>query len=144
MGKLLLSSGKHTLPVLPQINCLISSRRNFAVKRVLIVGGEPGLQEYLGWVLGAAGYDVHEARDSDCPADLVKSKSIDLIITDIGTLDRDRFEALVDVRRTFPEINVIAISEHYTYQWAFEALGADHILEKPFDSADLRAMVGSL
>lgn len=114
------------------------------MKSVLIVGGEPGLQEYLGWVLGASGYDVHEARDSACPVDLVKSKSIDLIMTDIGTLDRDRFEALVDVRRAVPEIKIVAIAEHYTYQWAFEALGADHILKKPFDSADLRAVVGSL
>lgn len=144
MSKLLWSPGKEALPVLPQINCLISSRRSSAVKSILIAGGEIALREHLGWVLGAAGYQVHELCNDACLADIVESKSVDLIMTDIGTLDQEELEAISDVKRKRPEIKIIAISENYTYQWCYKELEPSRLLKKPFDSADLRAIVGSL
>lgn len=73
----------------------------------------------------------------------------DLIVTDIVMPEKEGLQAIMDIRRDFPKVRIIAMSgggiiEAETYLKLAEKLGADRILIKPFRANELLAMVAEL
>ncbi len=104
---------------------------------ILIIDDEPGILKILRRILEDAGHTVTEAPDGEVALRHFEGKPADLIVTDIFMPAMDGIELLVNIRRSFPEARVLAMSGGGLLsrdQALGDAalLGADHILQKPF------------
>ena len=73
----------------------------------------------------------------------------DLVITDIMLPDRDGNSLIVELRRRYPGIPVIAVSgapstAFVNHLEMASKVGADHVLGKPFKARELKARVNEL
>ncbi len=82
-------------------------------KRVLFVDDEPCMREIMAVLLNEEGYDVSTASDGLDALSQLRVSTPDLIISDINMPRMSGLELLSVVRRRFPAIPVIAISESY-------------------------------
>ena len=82
-------------------------------KRVLFVDDEPCMREIMAMLLNEEGYDVSTASDGVDALYQLRASTPDLIISDINMPRMSGLELLSVVRRRFPAIPVIAISESY-------------------------------
>jgi len=117
--------------------------------RVLVVDDDSQMRELLGLVLQRKGYDVKTAMDGSVAVKLQKEKAFDLIITDIIMPEKEGLETIMEIRRIYPQIKIIAISgggRHRpdVYLDLAEQLGANRILTKPFGSSEILSAVSDL
>ena len=117
------------------------------MKRILLIDDDPELLDVLSHVLSQAGYQVATAADGRQASALYRSHTPDIVITDIYMPDRDGLEALMELRRDFPRVKVIAMSGGISNQEMLQvasALGASRTLAKPFEPAELLSAVAQL
>lgn len=117
--------------------------------KILIVDDNEQFLSLLNEHLISNGYDVA------CSLNGVDAKSIfiefmpDIVVTDIVMPDIDGIELLIGVRKINPDIRVIAMSggnqgHADTYLQMADKLGANSILNKPFQLSDLLVEVKKL
>ncbi|MHC4446903.1 MAG: response regulator [Planctomycetota bacterium] len=106
---------------------------------ILVVDDEAMVRTTLGAMLEAGGYQVLEATNGDEALRLLDADSSgaparpQLVITDMLMSGRDGSRTIVDLRSAHPEVRIIAISGGGSDLLnRARALGADHILPKPF------------
>ena len=114
---------------------------------ILIIDDEPGVLRILRKILEAAGHSVREAPDGEVALRDFEGKPADLVITDIFMPSMDGIEFLVNIRSTFPDARVLAMSGGglLSMDQALgdaSLLGADQILQKPFTKDEVLAAVG--
>ena len=108
--------------------------------RVLVVDDEPAIRRYLRAVLGAYGYDVHEAASGQEALREVTSHRPDLVILDLGLPDMDGVEVARRLREwTDVPIIVVSVRDAENDKVAALDAGADDYLTKPFGSGELLA-----
>lgn len=110
-------------------------------------------------VLRQAGHDVETANLAETALTILKERSFDVLIMDIIMPGMDGVEAIRHVRNISPDVKVIAISgggnlgrENFkpeaiattAYLQAAVEAGADWVLTKPFERADLVDTVSRL
>jgi two-component system response regulator AtoC len=112
-------------------------------KQILVVDDEPNLRRVLGAQLMRDGYDVHTAEDGEQALQTLQEHHIDLVITDLRMPKVDGMELLRRAVAMDAELPVIMITAHATVDNAVEALktGAFDYITKPFDQAEVRAVV---
>ena len=112
-------------------------------KQVLVADDEPNLRRVLGALLNRDGYDVHLAENGEQALGLLREHHVDLVITDLRMPKLDGMALLREVARLDPGLPVIMLTAHGTVDNAVEALklGAFDYLTKPFDQAEVRAVV---
>nr|HMR10117.1 sigma-54 dependent transcriptional regulator [Polyangiaceae bacterium] len=112
-------------------------------KQILIVDDEPNLRRVLSAQLARDGYEVHTAEDGEGALDLLKEHHIDLVITDLRMPKMDGMELLRRAVELDDELPIVMITAHGTVDNAVEALktGAFDYITKPFDQAEVRAIV---
>ena len=112
-------------------------------KQILVVDDEPNLRRVLSAQLERDGYDVHTAEDGEQALLVLKEHHIDLVITDLRMPKLDGMELLRARCAIDDELPVVMITAHGTVDNAVEALktGAFDYLTKPFDQAEVRAIV---
>src|SRR3954468_608288 len=112
-------------------------------KQILVVDDEPNLRRVLSAQLERDGYDVHTAEDGEQALQVLKEHHLDLIITDLRMPKLDGMELLRRAVAIDDELPVVMITAHGTVDNAVEALktGAFDYLTKPFDQAEVRAIV---
>jgi DNA-binding NtrC family response regulator len=112
-------------------------------KQILVVDDEPNLRRVLAAQLVRDGYDVHAAEDGEEGLRLLEENHIDLVITDLRMPKVDGMELLRRALAMDGELPVVMITAHGTVDNAVEALktGAFDYLTKPFDQAEVRAIV---
>jgi len=119
---------------------------------VLIVDDEADVRDSVAEVLGREGYEVVTAENATVGLALLEDQPFDLLITDIIMPDIDGVRAIKRVRKSLPDLKIIAISGGGNFgqnayqpqaitttaflQAAAEA-GADWVITKPFQRADL-------
>jgi CheY-like chemotaxis protein len=81
--------------------------------KVLFVDDEPCMREIMAMLLNEEGYEVFTASDGLDALVQLRSSTPDLIISDLSMPRMSGQELLSVVRRRFPAIPVIAISESY-------------------------------
>lgn len=86
-------------------------------RSVLIVDDESPIRELLRRVLTDRGYHVLEAPDGRKAMDLVKNHEIDLVITDLVMPEQEGLETILQLRRDFPRLKVIAVSGYDSGSW---------------------------
>ena len=104
---------------------------------ILIIDDEPGVLRVLRKILETEGHSVTEAPNGEIALRHFEGNPADLVITDIFMPGMDGIEFLVNIRRTFPDACVLAMSGGGILsrdQALSDAalLGADEILQKPF------------
>lgn len=112
-------------------------------KQILVVDDEPNLRRVLSAQLERDGYDVHMAEDGQRGLDLLRDNHIDLVITDLRMPKVDGMELLRRAMEIDDSLPVVMITAHGTVDNAVEALktGAFDYITKPFDQAEVRAIV---
>jgi two-component system, NtrC family, response regulator AtoC len=112
-------------------------------KQILVVDDEPNLRRVLTAQLERDGYDVHTAADGEQALGILKEHHIDLVITDLRMPKIDGMELLRRAIALDDELPVVMITAHGTVDNAVEAVktGAFDYLTKPFDQAEVRAIV---
>jgi len=110
---------------------------------VLIIEDEADIRSLYRRVLEHAGYQVVEAPDGDVGIAFYRERHPDLVITDIIMPEKEGIETIMELRRDFPEVKIIAISgggqamDPTTYLQLAKGLGAAMTLAKPFSKQEL-------
>lgn len=117
--------------------------------RILIIDDEDQPRRMLQQVLIRAGYEVVEARDGNQGLQLFRVSQTDLIITDILMPEKEGLETIIDLRREFPAVKIIAISGggrtgNLNFLEVAKRLGAQRTLQKPFELQEMLAAVRDL
>jgi CheY-like chemotaxis protein len=119
------------------------------VARILIIDDEDQPRRMLQQVLIRMGYEVVEARDGNEGLQLFRTSPTDLIITDILMPEKEGLETIIDLRREFPAVKIIAISGggrtgNLNFLEVAKRLGAQRTLQKPFELQEMIAAVREL
>lgn len=110
--------------------------------RILVIDDEEPIRTALEQVLTTMGHSVVTAEDGHKAAKLFRAQPFDLILTDIVMPNREGLETIIELRREFPEVGVIAMSGGASLSEAYlgmaARLGAHHTLAKPFSQQQLQ------
>lgn len=111
--------------------------------RILIIDDEAYIRELYTRLLEEAGHEVIEAPNGDAGIKLYRQSQTDLIITDIIMPEKEGIETIIELRRDFPHVKIIAISgggaamDSDTCLRLAEDLGAARTLAKPMSNQEL-------
>jgi CheY-like chemotaxis protein len=129
------------------------------VPRILVIDDETFVREALQRVLASPAVTVIVAADAAAGLAALRESPVDLVIIEAVLPGMDGVAAIKEIRRGYPGVRIIAISgggnfglDAYrpeailtsAYLAACTAAGADGILAKPFETAELRSMIGQL
>ena len=124
--------------------------------RILVIDDEPFVLEALKRVLASTAVAVIGASNADAGLAAMRESLVDLVIIDVILPGMDGVAAIKIIRREHPGVRIIAISgggnfglnaylpdaiSTTAYLAACKAAGADGILAKPFETAELRSLI---
>jgi YesN/AraC family two-component response regulator len=100
-------------------------------------------------ILEREGHEVMDAPDGKVGIELYRKEPADVVITDIIMPDKEGLETIMDLRREYPEVKVIAISgggrvKSGDYLHMAAKFGAQLTLTKPFEQEELLEAVREL
>ncbi len=110
--------------------------------RILVIDDEETVLEVVQQILERHGYDVLLTDDGDEGIRLCREEEVDLVITDVIMPNKEGLEIILELRRNFPNVKVIAMSGggHIgpnEYLDLAAKMGAQRTLNKPFVMNDL-------
>ena len=126
------------------------------MQRILVIDDEPFVLEALARVLGSTAVTVIGASNADAGLTAMRESPVDLVIIDVILPGMDGVAAIKIMRREFPDVRIIAISgggnfglnsylpeaiSTNAYLAGCKAAGANGTLAKPFETAELRALI---
>ena len=111
--------------------------------RILIIDDDDQFRTMLRKMFEKAGYvDIEEANDGAVGMKIFRQRPFDLVITDIIMPDKEGIETIMETRKDFPAIKIIAMSgggkigpDNYLVMAGH--LGAGRTLAKPFQQSEL-------
>jgi CheY-like chemotaxis protein len=124
--------------------------------RILVIDDEAFVREALERVLKSAATTVIGVPDAAAGLALMRESPFDLVIVDVVLPGMDGAAVVKEIRRDYPRVRIIAISgggniglsayrpeaiSTNAYLAACSGAGADGVLPKPFETAELRAMI---
>lgn len=110
--------------------------------RVLVIDDEELARFTIREILEGAGYDVEEAENGRIGVDMQNATPFDLIVTDIIMPEKEGVETIIDLKKDYPDLGIIAISgggrtRNLDFLKLSERFGASKILAKPFTEGQL-------
>jgi DNA-binding NtrC family response regulator len=110
--------------------------------RVLIIDDEDGMRTILRRALEHAGHSVIEASNGLEGLKRISQETIDIVVTDLLMPELDGIELIFNLRKSRPNLRVIAISgggqlPPDSYLKIAQRGGARRILIKPFELREL-------
>ena len=111
--------------------------------KVLVLDDEANLRKVLAAMLRRDGFDVTVAVDGEQGLAEFTKNGADIVVTDLVMPKVGGLEVLKAINVTDPDVPVIIITAHGTVDSAVEAikLGAFDYITKPFDQAELSAVI---
>jgi CheY-like chemotaxis protein len=108
-------------------------------KRVLFVDDDAQVVMFASEVLRDAGYEVLVGEDGNVALSIAEKQPLELVITDLVMPGREGLETIIELKKSHPELPVIAISGAFGGHFLRSAalLGARATLTKPFSGEDL-------
>lgn len=113
---------------------------------ILIVDDDAILRAVAGEMLRHSDHCVLEAEDGLVALRLIEAVPIDLVILDMLMPNMDGFEVILDIRRRYPTVRIIAISggglvDGKSLLTTARVLGADGCLTKPLTRVGLETAI---
>ena len=110
--------------------------------RILIIDDEPQIRSMLTLMLERDGYEVIEAPDGVEGIKAYRQNPADLIITDLIMPNKDGIGMIIDLKKEFPDVKIIAMSggglnKPDGYLKGAKKLGASCTLTKPIDREEM-------
>ncbi|MBM3421674.1 MAG: response regulator [Chlorobi bacterium] len=110
---------------------------------ILVIDDDSAVRKFIGVTLKKAEHAVFEADNGKSGLEFLKGRpQIDLVITDLIMPEKEGIETIMEIRRQYPSIKIIAISGGGkvgpdNYLVLADALGAHTTLKKPFSGQEL-------
>jgi len=120
------------------------------MKKILIVDDELSVREMVAEMLTNNETQVLLAENGIQALDILSNENISLVVTDIVMAKENGIDLIMDMKKVYPTIPVVAISGgggiegRFNYLEIAKLVGANQILEKPFSAATLRTIVVDL
>jgi len=116
---------------------------------ILIIDDDNKVRGMLRQTLERAGYDVLDAPDGKEGINLYRKDPVDLVITDLIMPEKEGIETIIELKRDFPDVKIVAISgggqiDSEEYLHMAEKLGAQRTFTKPFELKELLEAVREL
>ena len=116
------------------------------MERILIIDDESQIRSMLRLMLERAGYEVIEAADGMEGIRQYRDNPADLIITDLIMPNKDGIGMIIELKKEFPRVKIIAMSgggvnRPEGYLDGAKKLGATRTLTKPIDRDEMLAAV---
>jgi two-component system response regulator PilR (NtrC family) len=110
---------------------------------VLLVDDEPDIVEILEMVLREEEMDVYTSRSGREALDVLRNRSVDVVVSDIRMPDLTGVELLREAKQLSPETVFVMMTAFASTETAIEALqhGAFDYLTKPFKMEELKSIV---
>jgi len=117
--------------------------------KILLVDDDPDIRSLLKIMLTGEGHDVVEAADGTQALQVAQSQPFDLVLTDLIMPDKEGIETIMELRKKFPRIRIIAMSgggvgRQEDYLGLAGKLGAMRTLAKPFGIKELKETVDAV
>jgi two-component system response regulator YesN len=118
--------------------------------RVVIVDDEPIIRKWFSMAIQNADRDfvvVGSAANGQEALEICSKEQVDVLVTDIQMPIMDGLTLIQEVRKTFPGIKVIILSNHEDFRYAKEAmkLGAsDYLLKAEIEESELFDLLDNL
>ena len=111
----------------------------------LVVDDEPAIRELLELTLARMGIDCLLAGDIAQAHAALRSRPVDICLTDMRLPDGDGLDLVGHIQAHFPQLPVAVITAHGNVESAVQALknGAFDFVSKPVDLAALRNLVST-
>ncbi|PST94729.1 sigma-54-dependent Fis family transcriptional regulator [Photobacterium sp. NCIMB 13483] len=112
--------------------------------RVLVVEDDEGLREALVDTLALAGYQWLEAESAEHALVLLKSESVDIVVSDVQMTGMDGLALLRSIKLQWPKMPVLLMTAYANIEDAVAVMkeGALDYMAKPFAPQVLLNMVG--
>jgi len=129
------------------------------MQRILVIDDEMLVREALHRVLTSTTVTVIAAADAGEGLATLRASPVDLVIIDVVLPGMDGVAAIKEIRRHHPALPIIAISgggdfglsgyrpesiSTIAYLAACTAAGANGVLAKPFETAELRSLIAQV
>jgi DNA-binding response OmpR family regulator len=117
--------------------------------RILIIDDDVTLRQALTKHLEHAGHEVRQAADGDAGVRAFERHAADVVIVDIFMPGQGGLQTIGRLRREWPAVKILAMSG-VGNAGAIDvgghamAVGADQFVTKPFEAAELTALVQAL
>lgn len=111
---------------------------------VLIIDDDPDIRETVKLML--RDHFTITAVDGEDGLNMCRQSLPDLVLVDIVMPRKEGIETIIDIRKLWPDLPIIAMSGgwrefHQDYLNDAVALGANKMLAKPFKAADLQQAI---
>ena len=118
--------------------------------RILIIDDDVDFLKMLRQMLEHAGHTVIDAPNGMVGAKLFREERPELMITDIFMPEQEGIQTIMELKREFPTMRIIAMSGGGGRKGSFgvleraEILGADRSLSKPFARQEMLKAIREL
>ena len=119
------------------------------MKKIIIIEDDIVIRENLSEILQLNNFEVLATDNALEIQNIVEEFKPDILITDIIMPDKDGIEIIIEIKKKYPEIALIAISgggriDSESYLSTAKYLGANATLKKPFTHNQLLKIINSL
>ena len=113
---------------------------------ILVIDDDPQICGLLKQTLEKEGHTVETAENGVVGINQYRETQMDLILLDILMPEKEGLETILDLRREFPEVKIIAMSggserAKLNLLDLAKRLGAQYTIQKPFQLKDLTDLV---
>lgn len=111
--------------------------------RVLVIDDSPTVREMVRTTLEAEGYEILQAVDGRAGLEVQRILPCDVVITDLIMPEKEGLETILELRRTWPGLAIIAVSggsavlDKEDLLRTARSFGAARTLSKPFTPRQL-------
>jgi DNA-binding NtrC family response regulator len=116
---------------------------------ILLIDDDEQLRSMLRRALLRTGYQVMEAGNGRQALNLLAEASVQAVVTDIIMPDMEGIELILELRRSRPELPIVAMSAGGrigpdSYLYLAERSGATRTIAKPFSIGPFLELVGEV
>jgi len=119
---------------------------------ILVVDDEPNIRFVIKEIMQKEGYTILEACDGIQALAVLDENinNVDLVITDLVMPEKNGLDLIMEIKIKQPHLKILAISGggglngRFDYMPIAELVGAESILEKPFNMDELKVIVENI
>lgn len=117
---------------------------------ILVVDDEKNVRDMVVKMIKPLGHKLSEAENGLQAIESCRSTAFDLVITDLVMPGKHGIDLIMDLKKEFPNIPVIAISGgggingRFDYLEIAKLAGVTKIMKKPFEMSDMRQAVNEI